>query len=255
MKKALCLIAVAAFVATATAGSGINLFVSQDEALTANQFNKEQIDFRADFTGANTPAMLPVDMTENCGTEQVFYVWGQWNDPFGDFGQAINGIHILAQANGGMTIVDSVMYRQEGISQGKAGDATKYLRWNTDQHLELHTGNGGIGVAVTSNGIELTYDALDWDISQGTGSPDYVYTFLIGAVKVQCDCNADGELYVGVGTLGVSFGSDGFQPVQLDGVAIDNPPSEIQWALTAFCTPEPASILLIGLAGLFLRRR
>lgn len=268
MKKALCVFAALAIVAVASAD--INLWLSETGITDPGQaFIKTTQDFMPVFdTTGGAPIVAPYDMGICCEQpEKTFFVWGEFTYGSEVWYEKLYGLHIFAETTGCMTLEDSVVYRHQGKN---SKGAVQWTRWDGDLDLVMDGCEDlPVPAAVTANGIRY-----DYGINGGSpGNYDmriydpvsYNTRFLLGAIKVKCNCTADdgGELYVGLGTLGIITdgavtGGTVFPDVYYHGVLMQSggaPPSACQSTMVAFCTPEPASILLIGLAGLFLRRR
>lgn len=253
MKKALCVFAALAI--TAVASASINLWITEEApfASSADYFNKTEKNFLTGFSyTAGAPATVPVDMGPcDGGMEKTFFVWGSWvNEPL--YTQ-VYGLHVCVQVDGCMQLLDSAIYRH---SKTLGTPATRWTRWDQPGAIVMGPGCEGLGIAaaVTANGIMYFDNAYDLVANGGQD-------FLIGAFKVQClGEGTGGKAYLGVGTLGIicndENGNDYRPVVSVFGQAMPaNPQSECFWVEAAYCTPEPASLLLIGLAGLFLRRR
>lgn len=254
MKKTLCLVAMLAIVASASAY--IEIFTTTADAAYISDptllYDHTERNFLPMVTGT-VPAgpTGPLAMSENTSADLL--VWGRFvQEPLG---VRIFGLHLGTDVNGNMSVADSVIYRHRKAT-------APWDRWDNDQPIYMHPGCQGVGVAaaVTSNGIQFV-SAANGDVifdSNGDGNLD---TFLVGAVQASAGA-APGELYIGLGTLGIIMydetGNNSLFPdVYVEGTLAQSggaPPTQCQWGLAAYI-PEPTSLLLIGLAGLFLRRR
>jgi len=270
MKKTLCLATVLAFATIATAGVDLYIGVgdaggTQGIAAPANTTNTP-----FNFIG-DGPAVAPVGdylgvapfntsvMQLNPGTYDIT-VYGQFSgEDIATYG-SINGIQLTAYGTGGFTITNSLYYLHSKTS-GKP--AQQYTRWDNTDPVDFSTDPvaGGIVAAVTNSGITR----------QAVGYPSYVYDiydadteqFIIGMMQVEVT-GVPGELYLGLGHLGLvgraTTGADltGFETT-LNGEVLQaagtTPVDREVYGLVATAIPEPASLLLIGLAGLLIRRR
>jgi len=201
----------------------------------------------------------PIDVGICCagGDTTTLYLWGRFNSSFFVNGSSIFGMQLGATASGCMEVVQSTYYLQK--------KGTAFRRWDNEAGEGCDWGFGcggtyGILANISNQGI-FPDNALDIMVD---GDGDSVMeTFLLGAIQVRCNSETcdRGELHVGLGPQGLgAYRADPNQfyapPLAMNGVAIpENPPAECFTVLSAYCTPEPASLMLIGLAGLFLRRR
>jgi hypothetical protein len=268
MKKTLCLATVLAFATIATAGVDLYVAVgdgSQGIAPAANTINTPH-----NFVG-DGPAVPPVgdylgvapfnsSVLELMPGTYNITVYGQFTgDDIATYGN-ISGIHLNAYGTGGFAITNSLYYLHSKTS-GKP--AQQYTRWDNTDPVDFHTSpDGGIVAAVQQSGITR----------QAVGYPSYVYDiydadteqFIIGMMQVEVT-GVPGELYLGLGRLGLvgraTTGADltGYETT-LNGEVLqaagttpgDNGPV---YGLIGTAIPEPASLLLLGLAGLLIRRR
>ncbi len=168
------------------------------------------------------------------------------------------GIGVDYMTTGGVTVIDSLMNNDDH----HPSPVVQAYRW--EDSSTFASTDGFFLVAVTRLGLggllpsEVTggfppYDMYSYAPSFGSGP----LTYWLGNITLACD--APGELYLGVGTGGIArqggdvdsdliyFGAAG----GMRGDAFGQFPSVPM--LT--CIPEPASLLLLGLAGLVLRRR
>jgi hypothetical protein len=167
-----------------------------------------------------------------------------------------NGIAVDYMATGGVTVVDSLMNNDD---HNPSPLQTAY-RW--EDSSDFGGTDGFFLVAVTRFGLG---GLLPADVG-GTPPDMYAYTPEIGVSGIKywlgnitLACDAPGDLYFGVGSGGIArqggdvdtdlvyFGS-------ADGMRGDAF-GEFASAPMLTCIPEPASLLLLGLAGLVLRRR
>jgi hypothetical protein len=215
--------------------------------------------------GVNPPMVedlsYPLEVGDCCGAGDTttLYLWGRFNDGFFVNGSSIFGMQLGATTTGCMEVVQSTYYLQK--------KTTVFRRWDNEAGEGCDWGMGCGGTyGILAN---VSYDGIvpntSLDLQVDSDGDDVLDTFLLGAIEVRCNSTTcdEGELYVGLGPqgLGAWRADPNFfygPPVAINGTELaENPPSgdECLMVLSAFCTPEPASLLLIGLAGLFLRRR
>jgi hypothetical protein len=255
MKKALCLVSMLAIVASASAYIEIFTTLNDGYMGAPGLYDTSERNFNLDWTdtvpsdsGAAPYPVLP-------GATEDLMVWGRFvQEPVG---VRIFGLHIGSNVTGGMDVAQSAIYRHQ---KGTAWD-----RWDNDAPILMHPGIEGVGVAaaVVADGIQYV-DVNNPDLiadSNGDGTLD---TFLIGAIQADATNGAVGdELYIGLGTLGVIMydetGNNSLFPdVYVQGNLAQTggaPPTSPVFGLAAVVIPEPAGLLLLGLAGLVLRRR
>lgn len=268
MKKTLCLATVLAFATIATAG--VDLYVAVGDGTHGIADAAKTINAPHNFIDIG-PAQPPIgeflgvapfnssiiDLLP--GTYDI-YVYGRFSgEDIATYG-SINGMQLHAYGTGGMTITNSLYYLHAKTS-GKP--AQQYTRWDGTDPVDFHSDPvaGGIVAAVTVDGIQR----------QAVGYPSVVYDiydamteqFLVGMMQVEVT-GVPGELFLGLGRLGLvgrtPAGADltAFN-VTLNGevlqVAGPTVPGTPAYGQVAMAIPEPASLLLIGLAGLLIRRR
>ena len=271
MKKALCFVALLAFVATASAG--IDLFMTRGTDFqyitTADRFNTNAKNF-AFATGAPSPGTLSHGVfSQSTGTE-TYYVWTKFSNlPAGGLGSLqIYGFGLQGSfSSPDPNAVTGNWYKQVSGT---------FARWDTTDPMPLPGGSSAIqktGVWTALAGTTAGTDRLvkDFD-SDGTfyallGAINFTATggnkFYLGpknpdpflAVREYDDQDppglihdwatgpidpndpTQGGFYPGFSVMGTPYTqAAGTQPI----LAI---------------TPEPASVVLIGLAGLLIRRR
>jgi hypothetical protein len=184
--------------------------------------------------------------------------YGVWAEIEVDWGAGTwdvwNGIGVHYMTTGGVTVVDSVMNNDSHAPCGWA------CRW--EDSSDFGGADGFFLVAVTRYGLG---GMLPPDF--GVYPPDtysYVPTMGSGPLKywlgnITLACDAPGELYLGVGTGGI-FRQGGSAATDLiyfgsaEGMRGDAF-AEFPTVPLLTCIPEPASLLLLALAGMVLRRR
>jgi len=238
MKKALCVFAMLALVASVHAD--IDLFCTAqtdfDAMADAYDFETAPMDFLPHFNGVGGVPCPTID-TAVTPTETI-YVWGTFVNE--DVGRKIQGMHILADVTGDLVVNNDAIYRQAVTGW------PSFVRWDGDAPLHLYgdPATTGICAAVTAQGIV------------NAPTPDLIVdgTFLIGAIQVT---GTEGTVELGLGTLGLRYQNDPPRPiVNICGNAVSaNPPAAAEFYTCATFVPEPASLLVLALGALALRRR
>ncbi len=229
MKKTLLAVALIAGVSAASAD--INLFFSSTGMSSdALKYSTALTNFLPGFTGPT-----PIGPTLDEGSYDLF-LWGQFVNE-NDYDQ-IYGIQLQIQGTAAYDGTKSVIYRHNKTTPPPA-----YKRWDGAQPVYVHN---GVMAAVIARGI------VNWtssDVNPGdlvtlpTGSEGT--KFLLGVVRVE-NATAGQELTVSLNPqLGIAIRN-------AEGVTIPDPPVN---SATVTFVPEPASLLLLGLAGLAIRRR
>jgi len=262
MKKALLLFSVLALVTTATAG--IDLYItsaadSQSISDAANRFNPAERNFQPAYVAQ--PAALPhasvaQPFFQAAGTTQTYYLWADVTGlpTGGDWVAAyqIYGIQILGTLNNA-TVGQNAGYRQK---------KTTYKRWEGvgDIHIPGATSLDGVFTAVTTPG--LINDTANNARDPMTVDTDGNMKALLGAFEITMGNGGTVSLDLGPAAFAVritdpntgdTYNWDWSDPAHQYPVTIGGAP----WGNGShvLITPEPASMLLLGLAGLLIRRR
>lgn len=256
MKKALCLVVMLAMVASASAtvrvfitssagGLGLenpaNAFVPTISTVYSNGLNENAYDY-SDYYGAPGPirpgdfpavdapsgtADTPVQV--NVGEGQFAYVWLQFQDEVK--GSKINGLLVRVSEVGSSDPASNLTYNWYLCNNMGLPQPTK--RWDGNAtppaYPEWHN-NPQTLVAITAYGLQNTALDAPWNLWDGTGR----YA-LLGAINGE----ADMKKYE-ISIINISYAS--------------GTPNGLAGGVFQF-VPEPASLLLMGLAGLLLRRR
>lgn len=229
MKKALTLVVLAMVV---PAMAEIQLFWSW------SGINDPSLQYSTALTNF-LPAFVPWTgpVTEVDTPDVDLFLWGRFIEtPTMPSYTQIYGLDLKFEGAG--EFVQSVAYRHNKTGSGA------YKRWDGANPILLN----GVMAAVTARGIEFLYQpdtnndlSIKYDAS--TGYSD----FLIGAAKLHFNALGD----VATVSLDTADGL-GIAMREIQGPDIPDPP-----VLAASVTyiPEPASMLLLGLAGLLIRRR
>lgn len=186
------------------------------------------------YSLANSTAPAFGNTAADAAAGEWLYIWLKFSGAPAN--ATIQGLHLNIEPAGKVEQVAYYLMDNEGL------DGANQLRWNGD--VAGFTANPTILAAVTAKGLKnsnlgaLTHDPL-W---MGGPNTAPIRTALIGAVKMGLPGagEADYLATIGLGSLGVQY-ADGTEPPTAFG--------------NALITPEPASLLLIGLAGLLIRRR
>jgi len=244
MKKALTLMVVLAAVVPTMAG--IDLFWSTTGMSDALKFSTELTNFLPGFV-APTP-VTEVAWTGDPGaydpgnpaTYQDLFLWGKFNlqpDP----GQP-DYLPYYAQIYGLDLKFGGAAVREESVSyrHNKTPPPPTWRRWDGSQAILLD----GVMAAVTSKGIQF-YDP-------STSNPDIYLNatgeFLIGAVRVK-GANLQDQLEMSLDDVPPGLG---IAVREYEGGP--NIPDPTVTPGTVTFVPEPASMLLLALAGLLRRR-
>jgi hypothetical protein len=223
------------------------------------------------------PAVTNPSIELQCGESVTYYMWAKVDVSMGDswlgvdlglVGADYEGMYynpdmnpVTAPAawryrwNGGLSVDDNSPFpdtAQPGVNP--IGDY--YLPFE-DNHVN------GVGVGVPSSKFLALGSDLDTMMVMDN---DWIYGYyLLGEVTFTCPDPCAGETYelffaVGPGGIASATGGPGDDYVQF-GAGDDPILNNDFWGtssvadLTITCVPEPASLLLLGLAGLALRRR
>lgn len=269
MKKTLCVLAILTLAVTASAG--VRLFVTPASAgyglnETANAFipTFSTVDTDGNVTNAydfyhsnlgsapngqgfsvsNFPPVgapsgtiaTPVEIDLLAHPNDFGNIWFQFQAE--SKGANLNGLKVLITDVGGPTVIQTTYYLQNdllGDALLKRWDGTAtapdYPEWNNLDGRNLQT-LVGVHAAGLTNG-----PSVPWDMflhQSGAGTNPFTGVALLGAVKGQ-----PGHTYdISIFDINYSSGTPG---PSIDGVF--------------HFTPEPASLVLMALAGLMLRRR
>jgi hypothetical protein len=245
MKKALCVIAMLGIVATASATYSFYAVPASEAApLSAGD---SFITAETDFTGLANEALFPAaaggPYTIDQGMSEIFYIYMNFNDETAN----VNGIHLNARATNGGNLLQGVGYQSVWF-------AGALKRWDPGVINISDDQLSGIFANISFQGVNLTFQANDGLLENGIA--------LLGAVEFECPaggCGLDTEFQIGLANQGVAVGPnyDPAASVELQGQSVPGfpGPDNTQWVTVATGIPEPASLLLIGLGALALRRR
>lgn len=171
-----------------------------------------------------TPPLGPLpDAVVDCSTGQWAYIWGRFNNEPPD--AWINGVAI--GVDGALPGVGNIAwYLCENSNDPNIGKR----RWDGN---EMFYSNPAGLIAITTYGIPNANADVPWDLYAAS-----TRTFLLGAVKC---ANCPGQLTFMLGYTPIHY------TVQ--------PHPAVNVLNKVVCVPEPATVLLLALAGLVARRR
>jgi len=259
MKRVLCLVVMLAMVASAGAtvrvfvtssadGYGLqniaNAFTPTISTVYSNGLDVNGMDYE-DYSsppnpGPIRPGTYPPDaapsgtvgtpVTIDASAGAFAYVWLQYQSE--PNGAKINGLTVRIQANGTTTPASGLTYNWYLCNNMNNQFFAK--RWDGTATPPLYpewTNNPQTGVAIIAYGLQNKVAALPWNLWEGgTGR-----IALLGAVS-----GPAGDTKYDIVITNISYGT---------------PPNPTTAGGVFQFTPEPASLLLMGLAGLLLRRR
>ena len=257
MKKALLLVALLGLVGGASAANVAYFATAGYDAMAAaDRYNEAEMDFLPSYNGFGgtiSPTLVP-------GTHDL-YIWVTFDPALQNWDQ-IYGNQIALAADPDATIGNNVAYRHNHSVPPPA----PYMRWNAPNPLHFTDPGGAQMSAVTAGGVvnEVGYysDLKSLGVVPALSGESRVIA-LLGVAEIIVPGGGSGSIDLGIGTLGVichDSGGGSFRPTVMiidDQIVTlpENPPSDIFWGEVAYFIPEPASLLLLGLAGLLLRRR
>lgn len=185
------------------------------------------------YSLANTNAPAFGNTTADASAGEWLYIWLKFSGAPAN--AQIQGLHLNIEPANKVQQVAYYLMDNEGL------DGANELRWNGDP--AAFSANPTILAAVTAKGLKNSAGGALINDPLWMGGPNSapIRTALIGAVKMGVPGGeADYMATIGLGDLGIQY-ADGSEPPTAFGSAV--------------ITPEPASLLLIGLAGLLIRRR
>jgi hypothetical protein len=243
IKKFLRLAACLGVLAVVTNAGDLHLY------LGTPQIHDQYPDFVADDGGLVHPVV-----TDPVG-EVTYGVWAEievdWDAGTWDVWV---GIAVDYMTTGGVSIVDSIMNNDDHVPLCWA------RRWEyssdfggTDGFFLVAVTRYGLGGMLPADFGVWPADIYSYVPTMGSGPLKY----WLGNITLACD--APGELYFGVGTEGIArqggdVDSDLIYFGSAEGMRGDAF-AEFPTVPLLTCIPEPASLLLLALAGLALRRR
>ena len=240
MKKLVCLSVLLALAASASASvdffftSSLDPYGLNDPSLAFLYSKGNGTDYldgyKLSAAGAPPygPGMPDVQLDISAGQpDQWAYIWGRFNNEAG--APTINGISLKvngAQAGPGWICA----YKLNNLNDFEI----ERMRWDGDEEVFYFNPPGM--VAVTANGIRNVPSNVPWNLYIGGDHR----VFLLGAVRP----HQAGELTMSFGPIPVNYKEE---------PTIPNP--SVNALNKVIVIPEPASLMLLGLAALALRRR
>lgn len=232
MKRALALVSLLVLVGAANAE--IQLFWSWTGMDAANMYNQNLTNFLPGFVPP-TPVPAVLEGPDPTITVDLF-LWGRFIET--PTMPSYTQIYGLDLKNTGAPMLQSAAYRQNKTGSGA------YKRWDGSAGINLD----GVMAAVTARGVEFLYlPDTNNDLSIKYPEASGIGDFLIGAAKytLAWGDHATFELDTALDGLGIAMRLIG-------DVDIPDPPV---LAADVVYVPEPASVLLLGLGALLIRRR
>jgi len=248
MKKVLVLVAALALVSMASAG--IDLFLTKAPSpgmKSPDELNSAEKNFLASYDKwVGSPTRSPFE--QQPGTPTTYFLWAAGTLTGNDAFYQVYGIDLRGSGvTGGAVLDDGLFYRHNKPAPNA------YKRWDAGAKISIP----GLAAAVTARGVEMPANA--GDIANDDGGSTYA---LLGAVKISGD----------PGTFKLGLGSSRFaiRVTDKDGNTIDyDGTGDAIWpGLTiqgrnayqgpydaVTIVPEPASLVLLALGALALRRR
>jgi hypothetical protein len=259
MKKALCVLTLLACVASANAY--VELYLVPDNGTHGIQgdlrWNTNAVNFLPQFAGVATGGLVTIDTKDAPAPLQTYFMYAQFvnEDPY----CKLYGLNVAANWDAGVNVGQNLMYRQN-----KTNPPPRWKRWDGDLGIALVN---GVAVAVTADGIQFYQpgDGGNADLYE-----ESVGIALIGAVEVGANQATLGDFRLGMGEQGLVINDTihqdptktYFPEVRFNGTIVQGEqyteagkPAVFGVAPGIHYTPEPASLLLLGLAGLLIRRR
>jgi len=244
MKKALCIIGMLALVASAnatvefffTSSTDAYGLVNPANALVATGTNHtDYIDGWA-LNGAGAPPLGAMgDVELDLGGSDWAYIWGRFNNEI--TGAQINGISIGIN-NAGVGQGNIAWYKGDSSQDFVTPPYTGFMRWDGDTEV-FYFNHAGL-IALTASGVRNL--PTDQPLNMYVGGDQR--TFLLGAVNLPSWAAIGDELTFTYGVTPVNYGA-----------APPAPNPDVVSMNKVVVVPEPAAMLLLGLAGLVLRRR
>jgi len=255
MKKALAVVVVCGLVGAASAA--IELYLKEG-GVSNYIFDYSARNYLPYFDGAGSAVIPPGQIVPGGPIDRTFFLWGKFTGE-DDLATKIIGVAPSVSVEGNLVMQENVIYRHKKIN---GTTSQRWTRWDGTNNLGIN----GPAAAVTSNGI-VNDPGNAWDLV--APAADDNAAFLLGAFRVTSADLALGRIRLGVGRLGFAAndGTQSYYPaVYVNGVLVQErwyeagqpmPTVPVTHAAPVYLEyiPEPASVLLLGLASLLIRRR
>jgi hypothetical protein len=253
MKKALAVLTILGVAAVASAELNMQVYVaSADEVAIQGTFDPTVINHAPPEVSSYVyrAPMAPSPCVEAPCPGNVFYVIATID--YAVESAVVRGFNLAVEACTPGTMIDQVLWYQF--------TAGSNLRWEASSVFEgectLVGGLGGPGKGFTN--LNTVWDTLSTTVETGDIDPDTYESIndsdmVLGAIILNPD-SQECCFKVGLGPNGIN--AAGGVMVSLQGAdPIDAGVGDYRWSECIGYIPEPASLLLLGLAGLVIRRR
>jgi len=255
MKKALAVVVACGLVGVASAA--IELYLKEG-GVNNYIFDYSPRNYLPYFDHAGSAVIPPGQVIPGGPIDRTFFLWGRFTGE-DDLATKVFGVAPSVSVDGNLVMQENVIYRHKKIN---GIPAQRWMRWDGTTNIGIN----GPAAAVTANGI-VNDPTNSWDLVAPDAGDNAA--FLLGAFRVTSTDVALGRIMLGVGRLGIAAndGTQSYYPaVYVNGVLVQErwyeagqplPTVPVTHAAPVYLeyVPEPASVLLLGLASLLIRRR